>query len=250
MPRPDAAERLKAAAPKEGPSKPLIASVIAVVLVIAGFAAFLVTQKDSGSGAAVPKGGDASGNGLVLYPDAKLQSGARTVNVYEDFQCPICKEFETANGDQMKTMAKAGEVKVVVHMMSFLDNNLGNDSSSRAANAGFCAADAGKFPEFHSTVYANQPAQEGTGYTDAQLRSFGQTAGISGSALDTFNNCVTKQKFKDYVTLTETKSGKNGVNGTPTFFIDGKQVQQAATAYKTLLTTPNSFQTVVDSFKG
>lgn len=250
MPRPDAAERLKAAAPKQGPSKALIAAVIAVVLVIAGFAAFLITQKDSGSGAAVPKGATADGNGLVLYPDAKVQSGAKTVNVYEDFQCPICKEFETANGAQMKSMAEAGKVKVVVHMMSFLDNNLGNDASSRAANAGFCAADAGKFPEFHSTIYANQPAQEGAGYTDTQLKSFGKTAGISGSALDTFNNCVSNQKYKDYVALTETKSGKNGVNGTPTFFVNGKEIPNTGAEYKTLLSTPNSFESVISSFNG
>lgn len=252
MPRPDAAEKLKAAAPKEGPSKALIASVIAVVLVVAGFAAFLVTQSksSSSSSAAVPAGAIAGGKGLVLYPDAKLQSGAKTVNIYEDFQCPVCKQFETANGDMMKSMAKNGQVKVVIHMMSFLDNNFGNDASARAANAGFCAADAGKFPEYHSTVYANQPATEGTGYTDDQLKSFGKDAGITGSAFSTFVKCVDSNKYGDYVTQTETQSGKDGVSGTPTFFIDGKEIDNTGSEYKLLLTQPNSFESVLTSFKG
>lgn len=251
MPRPDAADKLKAAAPKQGPSKALIASVIAVVLVIAGFAAFLVTQSKSTSSAsaAVPSGALEGGKGLVLYPDVKLQAGAKTVNVYEDFQCPVCKQFETQNGDMMKTMAKNGQVKVVVHMMSFLDNNFGNDASAKAANAGFCAADADKFPEYHSTVYANQPATEGTGYTVDQLKSFGKDAGITGAAYTTFVKCVDSNKYKDFVNQTETQSGKDGVTGTPTFFVDGKEIDNTGTQYKTLLTQPNSFESVINAVK-
>lgn len=247
MPRPDATERLKAAAPKQGPSKVLIASVITIILVVAGFAAFLVTQNGTSGNAAVPKGATADGNGILLYPSVKPSSGAKTLNVYEDFQCPICEQFETNNGKQMNAMAKAGEVKVTVHIMSFLDDKLGNDSSKRAANAAFCAADADRFAEYHSTVYANQPTTEGTGYTDAQLKSFGKTAGISGSALDTFNKCVTDQKYKDYVNLTETKSGKNGVNGTPTFFINDKELSNTGDGYTKLLTQPDSLQSVLSA---
>ena len=46
-------------------------------------------------------------------------------------------------------------------MKNFLDDNLRNDSSTRAGNAAFCAADAGKFQEFHDAVFPNQPAQRG-----------------------------------------------------------------------------------------
>ena len=252
MPRPDAAEKLKVAAPKQGPSKALIAALIATVLVIAGFAAFLVTQSGGSDNAAVPTGGIAGGKGLVLYPDAKLQSGAKTVDVYEDFQCPVCKGFETQNGDMMKTMAKNGQVKVVVHMMTFLDNNFGNDASALAANAGFCAADAGKFPEYHSAVYANQPATEGDGYTVDQLKSFGKTAGITGAAYTTFVKCVDSNKYSDYAKQTETQSGKDEVTSTPTFFINGTLVDQShhGDTWVTLKNQPNSFESAVTSFKG
>ncbi len=60
-----------------------------------------------------------------------------------------------------RTSAQQGKVKLVYHVKNFLDDNLGNDSSTRAGNAAFCAADAGKFQEFHNQVFANQPAHGG-----------------------------------------------------------------------------------------
>ena len=43
---------------------------------------------------------------------------------------------------------------------------------------------------YHDAVYAGQPAKEGQGYTDAQLEAFAKTAGITGSALGTWQQCV------------------------------------------------------------
>ncbi|KYH42862.1 thioredoxin domain-containing protein [Branchiibius sp. NY16-3462-2] len=250
MPRPDAAERLKASAPKQGPSKALIAALIATVLVIAGVAAFLVTRSGGTENAAVPTGGIAGGKGVVAFPDATLQPGAKTVDVYEDFQCPFCKQLEAHNGQQLQSMAADGKVKLVLHVKTFLDDSHPGGNSLRAANAAFCAADAGRFPQFHSTVFANQPATEGEGYTDDQLKSFGKDAGISGSAYDTFVKCVDDEKYKDYAEATETQSGKDGVTSTPTLVIDGKEVDQNGADYAALMTQDNSFDSVVTSFKG
>lgn len=250
MPRPDAAEKLKGAAPRPGPSKALIAAVIAVVVVIAGVATFLATRDTSSGPVAVPTGGVAGGKGVVLYPDVTPKSGAKTVDVYEDFQCPFCKQFETNNGEQLRTMAAAGTVKVIVHVKTFLDNRLPGDNSLRAANASYCAADAGRFPQYHSVVFANQPATEGAGYTDEQLKSFGRDAGITGSAYSTFVRCVGEQKYKDYAQATETRSGKDGITSTPTILIDGKEVDQNGSEYAALLQQPNSIASVINSFKG
>ena len=73
-------------------------------------------------------------------------------------------------GSTFQEQAQAGKIKLVYHVKNFLDDNLRNDSSTRAANAAFCASDAGKFREFHNTIFPNQPANEGDGYTDAQLK--------------------------------------------------------------------------------
>ncbi|GAB3579213.1 DsbA family protein [Calidifontibacter terrae] len=249
MPRPDASQKLAAAKPKDnGRIKLIVATVLVVALVIGAFAAVLINSSGSTKTAAAgPTNSVADGNGLKIYPE-KAQAGVPEVQLYEDFQCPICNDFEKLNGSQVMQMAQAGQIKLTVHMMTFLDNNFGNTASADAASAGFCAADAGKFPEYHSLVYANQPAKEGAGYTTELLKSLGSQAGIKGSALTTFNKCFDSGKYKKYVEATETRSGKNGVNGTPTIIINGKSTSNDKTAFNTLLTKQNSFASVVQQY--
>ena len=129
-----------------------------------------------------PSAATGPGGGIVVNP-GKAKPGAPTLDLYEDFQCPICGQLEKLFGAQIRSLAAAGDVKLVTHTMSFLDDNLHNDSSLRAASAAACAADAGRFGPYHDAVYAGQPAKEGQGYTDAQLEGFAKTAGITGSGL-------------------------------------------------------------------
>ena len=77
-------------------------------------------------------------------------------------------------------LVSAGTARIVYYPLSFLDRQLGNDSSLRAANAAGCAQDAGAFAAYHDTVFANQPEREGDGYTDEELLQFGRDAGIEG----------------------------------------------------------------------
>ena len=121
-------------------------------------------------------------------------------------------------------------------MKNFLDDNLGNDSSTRAGNAAFCASDAGKFQEFHDQVFPNQPATEGDGFTDAQRKGFAETAGITGEALTTWQACVDAGTYVDYVNSVEEQSFADGVRGTPTVKIDGEEVELGSIASPELLT--------------
>lgn len=191
----------------------------------------------------VPAGGRPDGDGVVLYPEVAAQPGAATVDIYEDFQCPYCAQFERRNGAAVKSLAREGRVIVVVHMMTFLDENFGNDSSRRAANAAFAASDAGHFADFHSTVFANQP-DEGAGYTDDDLLSFGRQAGIDGAAFDTFTAAVRDATYAEYVAATEESAETNGVQGTPGFFIDGRQIADPVVV-QGLLTRAGSFEELI-----
>ncbi len=105
-------------------------------------------------------------------------AGAPTLDIWLDYQCPICKKFEDVSGTVYPQLAADGKAKVVVHTLSFLDDNLGNDASERAAEGAAAAAVQGKFVEYTQQVFANQPEQEGTGYTDDQLEQFAKDAGV------------------------------------------------------------------------
>jgi protein-disulfide isomerase len=222
--RPDASKKITKATPKSGPNVVLIGAVMAVLVVVAVAVAIVIgnNSKVPKTAQTVPVGVVGGTGGGILVDPAAANTKVPTVDVYLDFQCPLCGQFEKAFGPTLATMAKAGQIKYVVHMMSFLDTKLGNDSSTRAANAAACAADVGKFREYQSAVFAGQPANEGDGYTDAQLTEFAKTAGITGPALTTWQQCTTSGKHSQYVTDVADTSGRAGVNGTPTVKLNGK----------------------------
>ncbi|HEX8972163.1 DsbA family protein [Oryzihumus sp.] len=237
--RPDASAKLKAAAPKQGPNRILIGGVVAAVAILGIVLAVILGSSSGGSGgassaSALPQGATGTGGGIVANAST-AKAGAPTLDLYEDFQCPVCGKLEQVFGQQIASMAKAGDIKLVVHMMSFLDAKLGNDSSVRAAAAAACAADQGKFLDYHGVVYANQPAQEGAGYTDADLMGFASKAGISGSALTSWTKCFDAKTHMGYAKDVETAAEKAGVFSTPTLKLNGKDLplQQLSQQYLT-----------------
>jgi protein-disulfide isomerase len=151
-------------------------------------------------------------------------SNPASVVLYLDPQCPICAQFEKTFGGQIDALAASGKITIGYHVMSFLDRNLNNDSSTRGANAMFCARDAGKMGPYVRAVLLGQPEKEGDGFTDARLVEFGAQAGISGDALTTFTQCVMSKAHLDTVKESETSAEQAGVQGTPSLAVDGKLI--------------------------
>lgn len=212
-----------------GANKIVVAAVVAVVAIIAVVGGVIwsqQSQKDAitGGGNALPTGVSALGAGYPAFQDVPAAATAPTVDLYVDFQCPACAAFETALGSTFTGQAQEGKIKLVYHVKNFLDDNLRNDSSTLAGNAAFCASDAGKFQEFHDIVFKNQPANEGDGYTAAQLKAFAEQAGVTGAALTTWQQCYDSNKYVDYVNSVEQASFAAGIKGTPTVWINGKDV--------------------------
>ncbi|HEX2904801.1 MAG TPA: MauE/DoxX family redox-associated membrane protein [Jatrophihabitans sp.] len=157
-----------------------------------------------------------------------------TVDVYEDMQCPICNNLEQSGlTKDFDAKIKATTIKVNYHVMSFLDaSSNGNKYSSRAANAAYCASDQSPedFQKFHDIAYGqtngknNQPAEGSNGVPDSTLIDWGKQAGITSAD---FSTCVTSDQHKDLVAGVTDQASKNGVNGTPTVFVQGKRVGAA-----------------------
>lgn len=229
--RPDASKKMATVTPKSGPNVVVIGTIVAALVVVAVVVAIVIgNNSKSGSSTtaaqSVPAGVTGGTDGGVVANPSTPKSNAPTLDIYEDFQCPNCGQLEKAIGAELASLAKAGDVKLVMHTLSFLDDNLNNDSSKRAANAAACAADADKFLEYHAAVFAAQPAKEGDGYTNAKLTEFATTAGITGPALATWQKCTTSGAHNQYVADVQTASGKAGVNSTPTVKLNGKDITQ------------------------
>jgi len=196
-------------------------AIAVVVAVVAGFIvvyAFLASNDDGPQNAALPALVQEQGGGVVFG------DGPVDVALWEDFQCPGCKGFEQANGAMLEERVDAGDITMVIHPLSFLDQNLGNSSSVAAANAFGCAADAGQQQalDFHLTVYANQP-QETPGqaaWSTDDLIGWGNDVGIEG---DEWESCVTDLTYSDWVEQVANSQADAGVTSTPTVFLDGEK---------------------------
>jgi protein-disulfide isomerase len=159
----------------------------------------------------------------VPYPGT-ASPDAPVLEIWEDFQCPACGAVEQANGAGIESLADSGQVQLIWRPTTFLDRNLGNDSSARATAAFGCAIDAGKGKEFHETVFANQPEQEGTGWTNEELIAFGSDAGITGADLDTFTQCLTDGTYLGWAANSTDVFYTSNIPGTPLAKINGVEI--------------------------
>jgi hypothetical protein len=151
-----------------------------------------------------------NGSAIVLNP------GSTTViDIWEDPQCPVCKNFEDSFGDYVDSLVREKKATVRFHVLSFL-----GDESVRAANASFCAADEGQYLDFHHALYAVQSPLENSGFwSNETLIAIAAKIGIKS---DKFSKCVSDGEKVDLVKANYDSMPKFGVQGTPTVFINGK----------------------------
>ncbi|MCQ4210350.1 DsbA family protein [Streptomyces longispororuber] len=150
------------------------------------------------------------------------QDAPHTVKVYEDARCPYCKKFEEGGARALTQSVASGDVKIEYTIASFLDGNLGGSGSVNAANALRASVDAGKFPEFHAAVFANQPDDESQdAYTNAfLLKIAGKVDGLRSTA---FDEAVNGGAYEKWVGDAMQAFRDDGMQGTPTVLIDGKK---------------------------
>ncbi|WP_409237838.1 DsbA family protein [Streptomyces sp. PA5.6] len=157
--------------------------------------------------------------GVITVGDPKAK---HTVKVYEDPRCPFCKKFEDGGAQALVKPVADGKVKVEYTIASFLDKNLGGSGSVNAANALRASVEAGKFPQYHAAVFANQAEEESDdAYTPAFLLKIADKVdGLRGGA---FDKAVTNGTYKKWVGEAMESFSADGITGTPTVFVDGKK---------------------------
>lgn len=144
------------------------------------------------------------------------------LSIYEDFQCPHCRDFEKAFGPTLTKLVDSGAAAVDYYMVSIL-NRTNNGYSSRAANAAYCVADENKdaFVRFHSALFAKQP-QEGSGSgpdNDALIETARQ-AGVTGGVPD----CIKSGKYEK---MSKGLAAAAKITATPTIRLNGEDINPA-----------------------
>jgi protein-disulfide isomerase len=198
--------------PDKGTRNLVIGMVAFIVLVGAVFS--FISNKSS-STAKVPAAVSATdGYGVVLNANATPK-----IDVYVDYQCPICKNFEIINGGYLAEIAASGKAKIVYHPMTFI-----GAESILAANAAACAADEGKFLDMNIALFQNQSGTENSGlWTGDYMKRLGNSIGLKSAA---FEKCVTDGTYVDWTKNVADASAKANVNGTPTVKVNGKDLDR------------------------
>jgi protein-disulfide isomerase len=205
---------------KERTRNLLLVGAIVVAVAIIGVTMYVISSNKDTSGQAVGANGTPSNLTGPYNVVIGKASAPDTITMYEDFQCPICREFEAATGTQVQAAVAAGKVKVDYHMVAFLDHSSTTNYSSRALNAGMAvlsSAGPEAFSKFHTIAYANQPAEGSAGVPDSTLIQWAVQAGADEA---TVTPMINGNVFHQWVVNATDQMSKNGVNGTPTVYIN------------------------------
>ena len=143
-----------------------------------------------------------------------------TLEVYADFQCPACGQFDRQTLPQIiDKYVNTGKVKVVFNHFAFI-----GDESTRAAEASECANDQGKFWDFASLLYNNQAGENQGAFSDANLAKFAQQLGLD---MAKYNQCMTSHLHLAKIQSSTQNGTIRGVSSTPTLFINNQPARGA-----------------------
>jgi len=130
---------------------------------------------------------------------------------FVDFQCPYCKEAYPV----LKKIKQNYQNSVKFIFRDF-PNIAGHPDALNAALAGRCAEEQNKFWQMHDLMFGNQ-----SDLSADNLNLMAQSAGLD---LTMFNQCFASQKYLSKIQSDLQDGIKFGLNGTPTFFINGNMV--------------------------
>lgn len=200
-------------------------SVVAVaVLVVAGLIGWGMYAAQRAGDYTAPAGATADGDGV------QVGDGPVTVDVYEDFICPACRQFEQAVGATLDRLAAEGRARIVYHPVAFLDRFSSTDYSTRSSAASGCAAQGGKFREYARALFERQPPEGGPGLPDEELVEIGTSVGL---AADSFGTCLRDGTYRSWTRHVTEQASEAGITGTPSVLVAGEPVSATAEAITT-----------------
>jgi hypothetical protein len=151
--------------------------------------------------------------GGVLLGSAEAMS--RMV-LYEDPQCPYCRQFEAESGDLLSTIRHQGTLATEYRMRSFL-----GPESVRANNSLALAAEEHGFDELRQELFRSQPPEGTGGFTPTDLLALGRRVGLTSA---NYVSGVNDERFGQWVRTCEALFQEQDPRGTPAAWLDGELV--------------------------
>jgi len=187
--------------------KQIIIAVLIVVGIIAG--ATLISGKDETTV------GAQSDNWYGV------EEGIITVTEYADFECPACASFSPIVSEVKERFKD--QIRFEFKHFPLVQIHPNAIAAHRAAQA---AANQGKFWEMHDLLFAQLQSWRGSTNPTAVFESYAQQLSLD---MDKYRTDSQSSETLAVINADIEAGKKLGVNATPTFFIDGVQVQDQST---------------------
>lgn len=148
---------------------------------------------------------------LASDPTLGFDSAKVVITEYGDFGCTSCRAWHRAGIMQQVLAAYGNDVQFV-----WKDFPVITAQSPKAAEAGQCAFDQGKFWEYHDLLYAKAPA-----LSVSDLKDYAAQIGLDTTK---FNQCLDSGQNQDKVKQNLDEARSLGLPGTPSFLVNGKKL--------------------------
>ena len=158
---------------------------------------------------AVITGPGTSGKGVTVG-----KAGAKAhIDLYLDFRCPHCAEFEESTGATIDKLVEDGTATLTYWPLAFVNP----DASPRLANAFAAAAANGKALTYADEMYGDFSKS----WTTDQLIELGKQLGIGDAK---FQQALQDNTYAGWLDTVSKASDDRGVTGTPTVYVNDKQL--------------------------
>lgn len=157
---------------------------------------------------------------IVGNPDAPV-----TLQIYADYQCPHCRSFASDIEPQLiADYVATGDVRI-----EFLDftvvgvpdiDALGDDSleSVQAAEAAMCAAEQDGYLDYRTALFTGDVQPNSGAFSNENLIAMADELGLD---TDLIADCLENGTYEDAVIAFVHQAVDRGVQGTPSFSING-----------------------------
>ena len=153
-----------------------------------------------------------------MLTNAAPSKGAEKARIkivkFEDFECPFCRTVQPT----LAALLKKYDGKVRLVHKDFPLEAI-HPQAQLAAEGARCAGDQRKFWEYHDTLYSKAPK-----LGSADLKAYAKEIGLDTAS---FDQCLESGKHKRAVQKDLAEGDKLGLTGTPSFFINGREVSGA-----------------------
>jgi protein-disulfide isomerase len=147
----------------------------------------------------------------------------RRLLVFEDPQCPFCRQFEEASGDLLRREVAAGAVAVEYRIRCFV-----GPGSVRAANALALAAQVNRFDQLRREMFAAQPSEGSAAHTADDLVALGRRAGLNDPE---YASAIPQGRYEQRARKLDKVLKDQDPQGTPAGFLDGQPLPSGVVLY-------------------